>query len=165
MPDKIEELIEAVENFDACYGHLLNSRGSEAIEDIVQMARRLAKDDPAQAKIAVTARAFSGPAQISAGHYTYPANPTFANYPKSTVDKQWRVWGPESRIVEGYPCEVYHHKESEIKVVEIIEIVAERQVLRKNGERVRYVMATFDSVAEEVGDADNNSQAEAQPGA
>lgn len=93
--------------------------------------------------------------KIEPGQYSYPAEPVFVNYPKeapvpnSIHNQRWHVWGPEGKVRLHMPCEVYNHSEQTVKVVEPLDFVAERLVLKRNGQRIRYVMATFDEIAQE----------------
>lgn len=93
--------------------------------------------------------------EIPPGQYQYPAKPAFVRYPKDPPG-EWHVWGPIDKVRVGEPVEVYKFSENTTEVVEILDIVADRHVLKRNGFRIRYVMAIFDRVAEEVNDGDSN---------
>jgi hypothetical protein len=84
--------------------------------------------------------------EVLPGQYKYESRPTFVNYPKGGIDGKWHVWGPAEKIVEGKVCEVYNYSEAKMVPVEVLKHVAFRDVLHRNGERVRYVMATYDKV-------------------
>lgn len=85
--------------------------------------------------------------QIGPGTFSYDKRPVFVRWPAG--DGNWHVWGPESELAEGTLARVYKHSTQEIEDVEIIDHVAERMVLRRSGERVRFVLTTFDAVMDE----------------
>lgn len=86
--------------------------------------------------------------EIKPGTFRYENRPVFVRWPADD-DGSWHVWGPENLVAEGQVSEVYRYQSDEVKPVEIIEHVAERMVARRGGDRVRFVLATFDRVVEE----------------
>lgn len=85
--------------------------------------------------------------QIPPGVFKYKKKPVFVRWPLG--DGEWHVWGPESKLAEGSVVEVYQFSTGDMQAVEVLEHVAERTVLRRDGDKVRFVLATFDSVMEE----------------
>jgi hypothetical protein len=85
--------------------------------------------------------------QIKPGQFKYGKRPVFVKWP--ATEGEWHVWGPESEMVPGSVAEVYQHSSGEVQAVEILEHVAERLVLRRGGDKVRFVLATFDGIMEE----------------
>lgn len=89
--------------------------------------------------------------KIPPGIYQYKSYPVFVNWPKDIVEPTWHVFGPAHLLRPGDVAEVkkFNAGQQELEYVEILHIVAERDVAKRNGSRVRYVMATFDRVMQE----------------
>jgi hypothetical protein len=88
--------------------------------------------------------------QVPPGRYKYEGRVVFVSYPRRVEDENnWHIWGPEKDIEEGAVVDVYVYTENTTRPVEVIEIVADREVRRHDGTRVRYVMATFDFIEQD----------------
>lgn len=84
--------------------------------------------------------------EIPAGVLRYRGMPNFVKWPNDS--DEYKVWGPERLVVVGEPCWVERWQDESI-CVEPLEIVGQRLALKRDGSRVRYVLATFDSAAED----------------
>jgi hypothetical protein len=82
---------------------------------------------------------------IPPGTYRYDNRPVFVKY-----GEKWHIWGPEYDMHVGEVVEVYKYSEDKNEHVEILEHVAYRLVKKHSGATVRFVMAKWDHVVEEV---------------
>src|ERR1700748_144522 len=93
--------------------------------------------------------------QIPSGVYKYNMKPRFVSYPPAlngieeffNKQKSWCVMGPADLLQVGKPSVVYG-KEDKREFIEPLKVVAKRNVLKQNGDRVDFVIVTFDRVAD-----------------
>jgi hypothetical protein len=98
--------------------------------------------------------------EIPPGQYVYNDYPCFVNWPYRSQEAKWHVFGPIDKVLLNTVVEVHRYSGPSMNAgdtrdpahVQILEYVAERVVRRRSGERVRFVMATFDNVVVEVND-------------
>lgn len=83
---------------------------------------------------------------LPAGLYRYRAEPQFVRWQGDT--SRWYVLGAESQLLTGNPIQVHRFNDGQAVPVEILEVVADRRVLKRDGTRVRYVLCAFDWLTE-----------------
>lgn len=81
---------------------------------------------------------------IPPGYFKYEGRTVFVSWPRG--QDNWHIWGPAEEITEGELVGVYTFADGSIRTVEVIEIIGERTARRRDGSRVRYVLATFDNI-------------------
>lgn len=88
--------------------------------------------------------------EVPSGQYSYKPYAVFVNWPKGDSGI-WHVFGPYSILKVGSVAEVirYGNDGNDPEFVEILDHVASREVAKRDGSRVLYVMATFDKCVEE----------------
>lgn len=89
------------------------------------------------------------PVEIAPNEYKYEPRATFVRFPRFDGGS-WHIWGPDTIVVPGTVVNVYAFGSNGTKPVEILEVVGYRSVKRRNNlPPIRYVMCTFDNVAQE----------------
>lgn len=95
--------------------------------------------------------------QIPVGIYRYDMKPRFVTFPPVlntvqelfNVQKSWCVMGPADLLQIGKVCTVWNEQEHE-ELIEPLKVVAKRNVLKNSGERVDFIIVTFDRVAADL---------------
>jgi len=81
------------------------------------------------------------------GLFRYKAEPQFVRWPGDHT--RWFILGSEDELPIGKAVEVQPYSSDTPTRVEIICYIAERNVLKRDGTRVRYVLCEFDNIVEE----------------
>lgn len=87
---------------------------------------------------------------IPAGDYRYESRPVFVRYPRGDENVRWCVLGPANMVRLNEICQVYQYSDLEYRDVNVVGIVARRNVKKRDGSTEMYVIAVFDNVVTDV---------------